>query len=286
MRLIVGILILVLSVLGGYLPHGNFAVLFQPFEVLIIVGGAVGALVIATPWRKIKKATSRTWVALSGSGVKKEHYLQAITLMYQLSRRKQQDGIASLEKHLANPEDSNIFQSFPLIYKDKESMSLIAEGVSLLFFEVNEKHEIEDILDGRLHIAKRDDHYVTAAIAGVGQALPAFGIVAAIMGIIITMGHIDGTSDVIAQHMSAALVGTFIGILIAYGIVSPSAEAITHVSRDIQDFRNCIKFGVLAYVNPLYSPAAITEIMRHHIPEHYRPTIDETEDYYLKSGRK
>jgi chemotaxis protein MotA len=278
-RIVLGILILLISVIGGYVPNGTLNILFQPYEILIIVGGAFGALVIATPWRKVKKATSRSYMAFTG-GINKEHYLQAMTLMFKISKRIQSKGLSTLEIDLFKPEESMFFQQFPIIYKDKETLHFIADTMNLKFFNIDEEDELEAIIDGRLAASKKDDHYTVAAIASVGQALPAFGIVAAIMGIIITMGHIDGSSVEIAQHMSAALVGTFLGILIAYGVVSPSAEAISHVNRDIQDYRNCIKFGILAQNRGRNAPA-IAEIMRQYVSEHLRPTFEESETYYL-----
>lgn len=281
MRLVIGFILLLITFLLGYLPNSEISLLFQLSEWLIIVGGAISAFIIATPANKIRKVFNRIGVSAKG-GISKDHYLEIICLIYNLAKMQKKGNTKELDSHITDPDNSRYFQYFKRVYSNDSIKSLIAEGLAIKTYGIKDVEEVEMVLEGRLKLMLKDDHLAFTSIQSVGHALPAFGIVAAIVGIISTMTYIDQDSTVIASHMSAALVGTLLGIFIAYGFISPLADAVGNVNKEIYNLNYCAAIGVIAFFNK-HDPEFIAEIMRNHTPENLRSSVEELESYCLRN---
>jgi chemotaxis protein MotA len=279
MLVIVGLLIVFGSVGGGYVAAGGHVdILWQPFEFIIILGGGLGSFIVSNNSKGILggvgKAIGRM---LKGPSYKKADYLELLTLQYQIYRLAKTKGMLALEQHIENPEESSLFQAFPKFHSDHHAVEFVCDYLRLMSLGANNPHEIEAIMDLELETHHAEEHSTSAAIGGLGDALPALGIVAAVLGVIHTMGSISEPPEVLGHLIAAALVGTFFGIFMAYGVVSPMSSAYTVVAAEDSKYYECIKSGMLAHMagNP---PTVSIEYARKCLLSHVRPTFFEVEE--------
>jgi chemotaxis protein MotA len=279
MKYIIGNLIVIASVVGGYLmAHGKLWILFQPAEFVIIGGAAFGAFVITNSGKVLKGAAGGLGKVLSGSPYNKAAYLEVLSLMYELFTKARKEGLMSLEAHVEEPENSDLFNKYPAILKDHSAIEFITDYLRLIVGGNMNAMELENLMDAEL-----DNHHHSAdapgsAIVTMGDALPGFGIVAAVLGVIITMGSIGGSPEELGYHIAAALVGTFLGILLAYGFVGPMGNALKEHAAEEGRYLNCIKMCILATLNG-YSPQVAVEFGRKVIDHSDRPGFVELEEY-------
>ena len=278
MKAIVGTLIVVGSVLGGYLPHGSFGILIQPLEVLIICGGAFGAFVISSPGWVVKASLGKAVGLAKPNPYNKEMYLELLGLMFKIFNKARREGLMSIEADVEDPHSSELFNSAPKVAADHHIVDFICDYLRLMISGASNPYQLEDLmileLDLHHHEAAQPGH----AIGEVAQALPAFGIVAAILGIIVTMSYLDAGPMEIAHHMSVALVGTFLGILVAYGIVGPIGQDIINRANDEGHFYGVIKTCLMANLNG-YAPQVAVEFGRKAVPHVERPSFQELDEY-------
>jgi chemotaxis protein MotA len=276
MLLIVGALIVLGSVAGGYLMHGGvLGALWQVNELVIIGGAALGALIIGTPISLIKQLLAR----LGGffkSPPSKDVYLDLLALQYQLYRLTQQSGVMALEAHVEEPEKSAIFSKFPTFLANHHAVSFLSDSVRVIILGGVTPHDLESLMDEDLEVHHHEALKPAQTLAKVADALPGLGIVAAVLGIVITMQAIGGPPEEIGHSVAAALVGTFLGILASYGFVQPMATSMEHMVEAEGRYLICIKAGVLA-VYKGFPPAIAVEFARRTLPEDVRPTFTETE---------
>ncbi len=280
MLVIVGSIIVAISVIGGYaLPGGHLAVLFQPFEFLIILGAAVGALL-----------TSNTKTILSGVGksfgrmVKgpkhnKEGYGELLSLLHQLFKLAKSKGNLALEQHIENPQDSNLFEQFPMVAADHHAMDFLCDYLRLLTMGSENPHELEALMDQDMETHHHEETAVAGALNAMADGLPALGIVAAVLGVIHTMGSITEPPEVLGHLIGAALVGTFFGILVSYGFVGPMAAALGNIIEADAKFFHCMKAGMLAHVAG-HPPVISVEFARKTLPSDVRPSFAELEETF------
>lgn len=278
MKAIVGTLIVVGSVLGGYLPHGSFGILIQPLEVLIICGSAFGAFVISNPGWVVKASFGKAVGLAKPNPYNKEMYLELLGLMFKIFNKARREGLMSIEADVEDPHSSELFNSAPKVAADHHIVDFICDYLRLMISGASNPYQLEDLmileLDLHHHEAAQPGH----AIGEVAQALPAFGIVAAILGIIVTMSYLDAGPMEIAHHMSVALVGTFLGILVAYGIVGPIGQDIINRANDEGHFYGVIKTCLMANLNG-YAPQVAVEFGRKAVPHVERPSFQELDEY-------
>lgn len=276
MMLIGGLIFVMVCVLGGYLMHGgNLLLLNQPAEFVIIGGAAVGTLVVSTPTHVLRQMVTQL-KGLMAPPVSRKEFSTLLALLYQLFRQAQQGGIMSLESHIENPTQSPIFSQYPTVLRRHESVAFLADSVRVMIVGGISPHDFEALMTEDLEVRHRDQLQPSAALAKVGDALPGLGIVAAVLGIVITMQAIDGPPSEIGHKVGAALVGTFLGILLSYGFVGPVATQMEHRVHEEAFYELCIKAGLLATYKGC-APAIAVEFSRRAIPEEVRPTFEQAE---------
>jgi len=279
MNLIVGIVILFGCVLGGYvMHHGQLGALYQPTELLIIGGGAFGAFFIAHPISIIKKAFASVLSLLKGSSYNKAKYMELLALMYGLFTKIRKDGLIALEADIENPESSPIFSQYPGVTSDHHVLDFICDYFRLMVGGSMNAFEIENLMDVEMETHHEDVHKPIGAVQGAADALPAFGIIAAVLGVVITMGAIGGPPEELGRNVGAALVGTMLGILLAYGMVGPIGTALNHRAEEEAKYYTCIKTCIIAYLNG-YAPQVAVEFGRKVLPSAVRPGFLELEEH-------
>ncbi len=279
MNLILGIIIIFSCVIGGYLlEHGHLAALMQPVELLIIGGATFGAFLISHPMGVVKKAFGSIGSLFKGSSYNKDKYMELLALMYALFSKIRKDGLIAMEADIEDPEKSALFSQFPGVLHDHHALEFICDYFRLMVGGSMNAFEIENLMDVELESHHQEAHKPIAAIQGASDALPAMGIVAAVLGVVITMGAIGGPPEELGHKVGAALVGTMLGILLSYGIVGPIGTSLTHRSEEEAKFYICIKTCILAYLNG-YAPQVAVEFGRKVLFSEIRPSFLELETH-------
>ncbi len=279
MKLILGIIIVLGCVAGGYvLSHGNLLALWQPYELLIIGGAAFGAFVIANPMKIVLRVMKSLPTIMKGPRYNKDAYMDLLSLLYDLFAKARKEGLMAIENDVEEPENSEIFKKYPRILKDHHAVEFITDYLRLMVGGNMNPFELENLMDVELETHHQEAELPASAINKVAEGLPGFGIVAAVMGITITMASIGGPIEQIGAHVAAALVGTFLGILLAYGFVGPMGQALEHVVREEGKFFEVIKVCLLATVNG-YSPQVAVEFGRKAMYPSLRPSFRELEEH-------
>ncbi|HKY93215.1 MAG TPA: flagellar motor stator protein MotA [Nevskiaceae bacterium] len=281
---IVGSLVVIVSVLGGFvLSHGKILALWQPFELIIIGGAALGGFLTSNP-PKVVKAVGRSLIdVLKGPKYKKQDYLDILTLMYELMNVARKSGPLALESHVEEPEKSDIFSKFPNLLKDHHLLDFITDCLRMTITAEMNPHELEPLLELEMETHHHDAEAPAHALSKVADALPGFGIVAAVLGIVITMGSIGGDITEVGQHVAAALVGTFLGILLAYGFIGPVSVAMEQRAREDSRAFECVKAALVANLHG-YVPKIAIEFARKSLSIGVRPHFSELEAH-LKGGK-
>jgi chemotaxis protein MotA len=278
MFVIVGLSVVIGSIIGGYLMvGGHLAVLFQPAELVIIGGSGVGAFIIANNKETITGAIAALGGLLKGPKYRAHHYLELLTLQYQLFRFAKSKGMLALESHIENPHDSDIFQEFPHFLSDHHSLEFFCDYLRLMTLGTDNPLEVESIIDQEIDAHDHHNLEIAHAVNTMAEAFPGLGIVAAVLGVIHTMGSITEPPEVLGHLIGAALVGTFLGILLCYGFVGPMATAMKGNFEADQSYLKCIKAGVIAHLQG-YAPAVSVEFARKTLNETVRPTFLELEE--------
>ncbi|HCW69268.1 MULTISPECIES: flagellar motor stator protein MotA [Thalassospira] len=276
MFLIIGYIIVLGSVLGGYLPHGSFDILVQPLEVLIIFGAAFGAFLTANPLNVVKRSFSYTLRAMKGPK-KKVAYVELLTCLYAIFRLAKSKGDLALESHVENPESSSLFANFPILTKDHHALEFMCDYLRLLTLGTTNPYELEAVIDQELETHHEEEHAVSDAVQTVGDGLPALGIVAAVLGVIVTMSSVTEPPEILGGLIAAALVGTFLGILGAYGFVAPTASIIKNTVDTDAKYYTCIKAALIGHMQG-YAPQVSVEFARKSLPHGLRPSFKELDE--------
>ncbi len=284
MFVIIGLVVVFGSVIGGYLMHhGHLAVLIQPNEFLILGGAAIGTLIIANPPSVLKACLAQTLGLLKPNPYGATAYAELLQVLYEIFQKARKDGLVGLESHIENPESSDIFQKYPSFTNNHHAVSLLCDTLKVLLTGTVEDHNLADILDVDLEKHHHEAMLVPHAITTVGDAMPGFGIVAAVLGVIITMGSIGGAASEIGEKVAAALVGTFLGILLAYGVFGPLAKAMEMRIHAEHDYMLCIRTALLSFARG-DAPMTAVEFSRRNIEPHERPSFSELEDLTRKKA--
>lgn len=274
---LIGLLVVIGSVAGGYaMGGGHFSILWQPGEFLIIGGAAFGAFLIAnTPTVVFGtfKALPRIFLP---ARYNKKKFTEALAMFYVFFRMARSKGNMILEAHVDKPETSDVFKRFPTVTKDHEAMDFMTGYMRLLTFGSPEPHEIESVIDTEIEGIEHEKELIVAGLNRVGDATPGLGIVAAVLGIIHTMGAISEPPEILGNLIGAALVGTFFGVLLAYGFVGPLAAAISNTFSPELEYLRLIKAALLGHIQG-YSPQVSVEFARKSLPPEVRPSFFEVD---------
>ncbi|MEP4377526.1 MAG: flagellar motor stator protein MotA [Alphaproteobacteria bacterium] len=278
MLVIVGWVMVLGCVLGGYVAMGGkLGVLYQPFELVIIGGAGVGAYITSNPKHVLKKTGKGFKTALKGPANSKEDYLELLSMMYATFKLAKAKGNLALEQHIENPHDSELFSNFPNFSGDHHAVEFFCDYLRLVTLGTENPHELEALMDEELDVHHMEDEQTATAMQLLSDGFPALGIVAAVLGIIKTMGSITEPPEILGKLIGGALVGTFLGILLAYGFVGPLASAIKMVQEANSKYLTCLKAGILAHVAG-NAPAVSVEFARKTLLSSVRPTFAELEE--------
>ena len=279
MFVIIGIIIVFGAVIGGYLIEGGpILVLMQPAEFLIIGGAALGALLVSTPAKLLSKIVEKVIGTLKGTKISKQTYLELLKLLYELFMIIRKDGLIALESHIERPSESPVFSKYPIFLNDHHILLFITDTLRLVVMGGVAPHEIETIMDFDIELHHEEGVKPSAILQKIGDSLPGLGIVAAVLGIVITMQAISGPPEEIGHKVAAALVGTFLGILLSYGLVQPLATNIELSAADEAGVFSAIKSGIICAAKG-FNPIIAVEFARRAISNDFRPTFQEMEEY-------
>jgi len=278
MRLIIGTLVVFLSVLGGYAAMGgHLEVLFQPFEFVIILGAAIGAFIIGNTGPVLKQAGGVFNTLFRGPRYDKAAYVELLGLQFSLFKLVQAKGLLALEPHIENPESSSIFQRFPTFAKNHHAVEFLCDYLRMVTLGTNVVHEMESLMDEELETHHQEQERLVNAIQALADGTPALGIVAAVLGVIKTMGAISEPPEVLGHLIGGALVGTFFGVFVAYGFFGPMAQSLRNIYEAESKYFLSMKVGLLAHMSG-YAPAIAIEFARKALMSEVRPTFAEVDE--------
>jgi chemotaxis protein MotA len=277
---VIGIAVVLIGVLGGFvLEGGPLLVLMQAGEFIIIGGAAIGSLLISSPPKVLKKIIDRVIVALKGSsGANLRIYLELLKLLYEVFQMSRKDGLIALEGHIEKPERSAIFGRYPQLLNHHHLVAFICDTFRLVILGGVAPHDLEALMDEDIETHHEEGTKPGMILQKIGDALPGIGIVAAVLGIIITMQAISGPAEQIGEKVAAALVGTVLGILISYGFLQPLATNIDLGNEEESKLFHTVKASLVAFAKG-FNPMVCVEFGRRTIPGNYRPTFQEMEDH-------
>ena len=280
MLFIVGFITVVTCVLLPYYMHGgHLGVLWQPAEFVIIFGAAIGAFIIGSPITVIKGVGVGLGVMLKGVPYsKKQVYLELLGFFFELSKMMRAKGIKEVEQQIDHPHESALFQKYPLIAADHHVEQFICDNVRLIVMGSGAPHQLDELMYEELHQHHTERAAVYGAVSNMADGMPALGIVAAVLGVIHTMGSITEPPEILGGLIGAALVGTFAGVLLSYGLVAPMSKNIESAYAAEGAFYKCLKVAILNFARQL-SPQVIAEYTRKHMPNDVKPTFNEVEEY-------
>ncbi len=273
---IIGIVVVFGCVLAGYLmEHGNIRVLIQPAELVIIAGAAVGTLLVANPLHIIKKILAGIGGVFGGSKFNKQAYLNALKMMYDLLNKARKDGLMALESDVEEPEKSPVFTKNPAFLKNHHLCDFVCDSLRMAITGVD-AFELDQMLDLDMEVSHQDSTQPTSALSTMADSLPGLGIVAAVLGVVITMGALGGPPEEIGHKVAAALVGTFLGILLCYGLVGPIAANMTRSAEEEHAFLYVMRVLMVTFLKGT-APIMAVEMARRAIPGNVRPSFKELE---------
>lgn len=283
MLVIVGYVLIIGAIMGGFLGGGGHpGVLFQPFEFVIIIGAAVGAFVCGNSMPVIKASLAQGTGTLKGAPCNKAFYLDLLLSFYALSSKIRKEGLLSLEDVIDGPEIETIFT--PTITKDHHLLDFIRDNLRLLVTGI-EANALEELMDQALETHHEEGHGPIKAVRGLADGMPAFGIVAAVLGVVHTMESVNLPPAELGKLIAAALVGTFLGILLAYGFISPVANVMEERLEALGNAYKCAQKGLLCCAKAI-SPTMTAEYMRAMIPSNLRPSFAELDEQLKASKNK
>lgn len=279
MKFIIGLAITISCIVSGYmLAGGVLGALWQPFEILIILGGAIGAFIVANPGKIVTGTLKGLLGLFKGQKYKKETYMELLGLMFKLFSKARKEGLMALEDDIENPNESEIFKEVPKLLANHHLIDFICDYLRLMVGGNMNAFELESLMDLELETHHHEAEAPSHALQVMADGLPAFGIVAAVMGVVITMGYISEPPEVLGHHVGAALVGTFLGILMGYGFAGPMAASMGEQAKEEGLIFGCAKTCIIATLNG-YTPQIAVEFGRKALSSDLRPTFIELEEY-------
>jgi chemotaxis protein MotA len=278
MFVIIGLVIVFGSIILGYtMHHGHLGVLLQVSEFIIILGSAFGAMMIGNSPKVLVAVFKQCLALLKGNPYTKDVFSELLLLLFELFQVGKRDGLLALEAHIERPHESSIFTKYPFFLHNHHAVSFLTDTLKVLLTGTVDRHNLAEILEVDLERHHEEAMVVPNVLAKVGDAMPGFGIVAAVLGVVVTMGSIGGAASEIGHKVAAALVGTFVGILFAYGVFAPLSQACEYIAKSEATYLGCIRTAVLAFAHG-DPPVTVAEFARRSIDPGQRPTFNEVEE--------
>jgi chemotaxis protein MotA len=285
MFIFIGAIIVIGGVLGGFmLEGGKAAALYQPLELMIIGGAALGSLLIATPLSVIKAIIGQIKGVL-GAGLAKKDYLELLVMMYEIFNVARRDGLVGLENHIEHPKESEIFKRYPKFLSDHHAVDFFCDTMRVIISGSVQPHDLADLMEEDIETLHAEELRPSQALSSVADSLPGLGIVAAVLGVVLTMSAINGPPEEIGHKVAAALVGTFLGIIGCYGFVGPLAASLTHRTNDGKQYLGCMKHALLSFHKGVAGVIAV-EFARRTLYAEVRPGFNELEKACNESKKK
>lgn len=279
MTIFIGFVIVTGCVLGGYvLAKGNLAVIFQPIEIMIIGGAAIGGFVVASPMKVIKAVIAAVLRMFTWKAFTKQDYMDLLLLLNGIFYKIRQQGLVSIESDVDAPHESPLFTKHPGILKNHEAIALITDTLRTVMTTSIAPHELESLIDQELEAHHEEAMTPSHSVSNIADGLPGLGIVAAVLGVILTMAKIKEPPEVLGASIGAALVGTFLGVLLCYGYVGPMGKHLEFIANEDMQYLNVIKVAMLAFIGGGAAPKVAVEFGRRVIPSNMKPSFIEMED--------
>ena len=277
MFIIIGIVVVLGCVIGGFLMiNGPLGALIQPSEYVVIGGAAIGAMLAANPAKMLMLVTQKIPAALKGSPYNKDSFGELLRMQYDVYVNAKKGGLLSIEEDVNAPSKSSIFSKYPVFLANHHAVDFFCDAMKMLVNGAAQPEELEIMMESELETHHEENAIVPALLNRVSDSLPGLGIVAAVLGIVVTMQHLDGPPEELGHHVGAALVGTFLGLLLSYGIVAPIAANLENLSHDEAKYYGCLKAGLVAFANGA-APLTAVEFARKTIFSFDRPSNKEIE---------
>ena len=274
---IIGIVVVFGAVIGGFLMEkGHMAVLVQPAELLIIAGASTGTLLVANPIHILKGIGSGLVGVLKGSSFGKPRYLSALKMMYQFLNKVRKEGLLSVEMDVEKPKESSIFKNFPDFLADHHAKDFVCDTLRMAITGGVEPFDMDQMMELDMEVHHHASTQPVSALTTMADALPGLGIVAAVLGVVITMGSLGGPPEEIGEKVAAALVGTFLGILLCYGVTGPLSSNMAKSADEHNEYLHVLRVLLLSFLKGS-APMIAIEMGRRAIPAHVRPSFDEME---------
>jgi chemotaxis protein MotA len=276
---IIGIVVVFGAVLGGYLmEHGKLLVLVQPAELLIIGMSAVGTLLIGNPLHILKKIGAGLGGVFKGSKFTKEWYLDSLKMLYELFNKARREGLVALESDTETPDKSPILTKYPGFLEDHHARDFVCDTLRMAISGGVDPFDVDQMMELDMEVHHHESGQPVASLSNMADSLPGLGIVAAVLGVVITMGALGGPPEELGHKVAAALVGTFLGILLCYGLMGPLAASMAKAADEEQAYYHVMRVVMVAFIKGT-SPVLAIEIGRRAVPGHVRPNFQETEQY-------
>lgn len=278
MLFLIGIVVVLGCVAGGYvMHHGKLALLWQPNELVIIMGAALGSFLLSNHMKLVKKVGKSLGKLVKGSPYKKSHFLELLVMLYTIFKLLKTKGMLEIESHIENPHESAIFSQYPAFMKNHHALHFLCDYLRVMTMGVEDFYQLEELMDRDIEVHHTETEHVAGAISSVADAMPALGIVAAVLGVITTMQSITEPPEILGGLIGAALVGTFLGVLVAYGFIAPMAKNLGAYFEDEGKYIQVIKVALLAHVKG-NAPLVSVEFARSAIGSVEKPTFQELEE--------
>lgn len=276
---IIGIFLVFAAIIGGFLMEkGHMAVLVQPAELIIIAGAAAGTMLVANPTRILKAIAAGLMSTLKGSSYTKDRYLSALKMMYQFLNKVRKEGLLAVEMDVEKPAESAIFKNYPEFLGDHHALDFVCDTLRTAITGGVEPFDMDQMMQLDIEVHHHEASVPCDSLTTVADSLPGLGIVAAVLGVVITMGALGGPPEEIGKHVAAALVGTFLGILLCYGVVGPLAANMRKLADEHNEYLHVLSVLLLAFLKGS-APMIAIEMARRAIPAHARPSFDEMEKH-------
>jgi chemotaxis protein MotA len=275
---IIGIVVVFGAIAGGYLmEHGNLRVLMQPSELFIIGGAAIGTVLIANPLHILIKIVRGVVGVFKGSSYKKETYLDLLKMMFGLFNKARKDGLMALEADVEDPGKSPLLSKYPTFLNNHHARDFLCDTMRMAITGT-EAFDLDQLLELDMEVHHHDTGQPVAALSSVADSLPGLGIVAAVLGVVITMGSLGGPPEEIGRKVAAALVGTFLGILLCYGLVGPLAANMAKAGEEERSYLHVLRVLMISFLKGS-APIMAVEFGRRAIPGYLRPSFHEVEKF-------
>jgi chemotaxis protein MotA len=274
---IIGILIVFGAVIGGFLmEHGHLKVLLQPSELVIIAGAAAGTVLVANPLYILKAIATGIGSVFGSSPFTQSYYLESLKMMYEILTKARKEGLVALESDIEDPEKSALLSKYPTFLTNHHVRDFVCDTLRMVMTGGMEAFDVDQLLDLDMEVQHRDAQAPVAALASTADSLPGLGIVAAVLGVVITMGALGGPPEEIGHRVAAALVGTFLGILLCYGLVGPLAANMAKRAEEEHAYLYVLRVLMVAFIKGT-APIMAVEVARRAVPGHVRPSFQELE---------